>query len=256
MKRAMLLAPLMAVMMATGAAAEPTPITVHVISKDAKFIGSSMGGVRVTLSDADTGEQLAEGRTAGATGDTAHIMEAAHKRGAPLSEGGAAKFEASIDIDEPTLVRVTAFGPLGQRQSANEVSATQWVLPGKGITGGDGWLLEMPGFNVDVLAPPAHVKLKGLPQTINLHANVTMMCGCPIAPGDLWDADSYEIAALVYRDGELLGEKPLAFAGSASQFTTDLTVDEPGVYEVAVYARDKGNGNTGLDKVTFVVSPQ
>jgi hypothetical protein len=256
MKRAMLVAPLIAAMMATGAAAEPTPITVHVISKDAKFIGSSMGGVRVTLSDAETGERLAEGRTSGGTGDTAHIMDTAHKRGAALSNGGAAKFEASIDIDEPRLVRVTAYGPLAQRQSANEVSATQWVLPGKGIAGGDGWLLEMPGFNVDVLAPPAHVKLKGLPQTINLHANVTMMCGCPIAPGGLWNSDNYEIAALVYHDGELLREKPLAFAGATSQFATDLTVDEPGVYEIAVYARDKANGNTGLDKVTFVVSPQ
>ena len=36
--------------------AEPTDITVRVLSKDAKFVGTSMGGVRITLRDAETGE--------------------------------------------------------------------------------------------------------------------------------------------------------------------------------------------------------
>jgi hypothetical protein len=36
-----------------SAHAVPTEITVRVLAKDAKFIGSSMGGVRVTITDAE-----------------------------------------------------------------------------------------------------------------------------------------------------------------------------------------------------------
>jgi len=61
--------------------AEPTDITVRVISRDAKFIGSSMGGVRITNRDADTGEILAQGMTKGGTGNTNRIMIRDRKRG-------------------------------------------------------------------------------------------------------------------------------------------------------------------------------
>jgi hypothetical protein len=134
------------------------------------------------------------------------------------------------------------------------VSAVQWVVPGKHITGGDGWLLEMPGFVVDVLAPPTHLKLKGTPQAVELKANVTMMCGCPIKPDGLWDANRYEVKALIKRNGEPAGEISLNYTGSTSQFAGKLKVEQPGTYEAIVYAYDPNNGNTGLDKVTFIVS--
>ena len=46
------------------AAAEPTEITVRVLGKDSKFVGTSMGGARVILRDAETGEILAKGMSA------------------------------------------------------------------------------------------------------------------------------------------------------------------------------------------------
>ncbi|GJL77255.1 MAG: hypothetical protein NPINA01_02440 [Nitrospinaceae bacterium] len=234
--------------------AEPTDITVRVISRDAKFIGTSMGGVLVTVSDAQTGEILSQGKTAGGTGDTNRIIKQPHKRGVPLSTESAAKFSATLELKEPRLIEVTAFGPLGQRQGANRVSAVQWVVPGKHLTGGDGWLLEMPGFIVDVLAPPTHLKLKGTPQTVELKAKVTMMCGCPIEPGGFWDANRYEVTALIRKNGEPFGKALLKYAGATSQFAGTMKVEAPGTYEAVVYAYDSSNGNTGLDKVTFVVS--
>jgi hypothetical protein len=51
-----------------GAPARPTEIVVRVISKDSKFIGTSMGGMRITLRDAHTGELLATGIIVGGTG--------------------------------------------------------------------------------------------------------------------------------------------------------------------------------------------
>jgi hypothetical protein len=43
------------------ASAEPTEITVRVLAKDSKFVGTSMGGMRIMLRDAHTGEILATG---------------------------------------------------------------------------------------------------------------------------------------------------------------------------------------------------
>lgn len=235
--------------------AEPTDVTVRVISKGAKFVGTSMGGVLVTLHDVHTGELLAKGHTAGGTGDTARIMTQAHQRGAALSTPDAARFEVTLDLDEPRLVEARAQGPMGQPQSANRVSATQWLVPGRDVTGGDAWLLEMPGLVVDVLAPAAHTRIGSSAGEVRLHANVTMMCGCPIAPGGLWDADEIEVRALLQRNGEPAGEVKLSYAGSTSQFEGRVRVDEPGVYKATVFAHQPANGNTGLDRVTFIVAP-
>ncbi|HZJ13098.1 MAG TPA: hypothetical protein VFD26_10720 [Methyloceanibacter sp.] len=236
------------------ASAEPTDITVRVLGKDSKFVGSSMGGARVIVRDADTGEILAQGVTEGSTGDTKRIMGPQDNSRSLRSSEGAAKFTATIDIDAPRLIEVEAYGPLAQPQAAHRVSATQWVVPGRHITGGDGWVLELPGYVVDVLAPPAHVKLPPDTASVELRANVALMCGCPITPGGLWNADTLEVKALVKHNGEPLPPVDLAFAGETSQFKGAVPVSGPGLYDVTVYAHNPANGNTGLDRTTFIVS--
>lgn len=238
---------------ATSALAIPTHITVRVISKDAKFIGTGMQGVSVTIRDVETGGLLAEGVTAGETGNTDHIMKEPRARKVPLSDDKSAKFEATIDLDEPRLIQVTAYGPLSQRQSANSVSATQWVVPAKHINAGDAWIMELPGFAVKVLSPSANVELKGTPQEVEIKAHITMMCGCPLNPGGLWDSSKYEIMALLMKNGKSTAVLELNYAGEPSRFSGLLKVNDPGTYQAIVYAYDPSNGNTGLDRVTFLV---
>jgi hypothetical protein len=165
------------------AMAEPTEIVVRVIGKDSMFIGTGMGGMRITLRDAHTGELLATGVTVGGTGDRKRIMQPQGGRPARLADDTAAKFTATLDLGEPRLIEAEAYGPLAQLQAAHRVLSTQWIVPGRSLAGGDGWVLELPGFVVDVLAPPAHVRLLSGSREIELQANVTMMCGCPIEPG-------------------------------------------------------------------------
>lgn len=141
---------------AGSAQAEETRVTVHVLSKDAKFIGSSMGGARVTLRDADTGELLAEGTTRGSTGDTALLVVEPRERYADLGTQGAAAFEAVLDLDRPTRIEIAAHGPLAQLQSAVSASSTRWVVPGKHLTGPGSVVIELAGFVVDVLKPAVH----------------------------------------------------------------------------------------------------
>lgn len=158
---------------ALPAVAEETPVAVRVLSKGAKFIGSSMGGVRVTIRDAETGERLAEGVTEGSTGDTERLMQTAREPGAALASPGSAAFEAVLDLDRPTLLEITAWGPLAQRQAAVEASTTRWVVPGKGLAEGDGVVLELAGFALDVLAPPAHAVLGS--QDVEVRINLVML---------------------------------------------------------------------------------
>lgn len=231
--------------------AEPTDVTVRVIAKGAKFIGTSMGGVRVVLRDAETGEILADGVTQGGTGDTQRIMRDSIDRYGARWTPGAAGFNARLDIDAPVKVRVEATGPLGQPQAASTVTSEQWVVPGHPVTGGDAWLLEMPGFAVDILAPAAHSSADG---TIRIAANVILMCGCGVSPGGTWDADGYEIKAMIYRNDALADEISLDYAGVTSRFEADYTPDGAGAYRIVVVAYDEANGNTGLDQTTVLVN--
>ncbi len=153
---ALLVASAASVVHTAPAQAEETRVTVRVLSKDAKLIGSSMGGARVTIRDAATGELLADGVTEGSTGDTGLLVLEPRKRHADLGTEGAAGFEAVLDLDRPTLVEVTAHGPLAQLQSAVSAGTTQWVVPGKHLTGSGSVLIELSGFVVDVLAPAVH----------------------------------------------------------------------------------------------------
>ena len=228
------------------AQAEETQIDVRVISKGAKFM-------EITIKDHKTGQLLAQGKTAGSTGNTSKIMTEAAKHHAPVSTEDSAVFHAVIDLEEPRRVEISAHGPLAQPQAAGNISVTQWVVPGKHITGG-ALRLELPGFVVDILSPPAHIRLKTANTPINLKANVVMMCGCPIQPGGLWDADKFEVNAIIKRDGAKIDEVPLSYAGATSQFSASLNHKEPGTYEITVYAYDPANGNTGVDKTTYVLA--
>lgn len=237
----------------SAVAGVPTRIAVRVISQGGKFVGTSMGGALITIRDVDTGEMLARGVTSGSTGDTTKIMREPQPHHAPVATEGAAVFEAAIDLDEPRLVEVSAFGPLAQRQSANRASATQWVIPGKHVVGGDGVRLELRGFAVDVLTPPGHLYLTGTPQNVTIRANVTLMCGCRLEPGGLWDSKRLEMEVLLRREGGHVESKPLRYAGDPSQFEAELRVDHPGAYEAIVSVYDPANGATGVDRTTFVV---
>ncbi|MEZ4955112.1 MAG: hypothetical protein R2825_16215 [Saprospiraceae bacterium] len=112
----------------------------------------------VTIHDALTGELLASGNTQGGSGP-ADLMCVAITRLQTLPTDGAF-FTTVLHLNAPRLIKVTA-RPNGSLQSANTVSATQWVVPEKDITGGTGLLLEIPGMQVQIQEPATHLNLSG-----------------------------------------------------------------------------------------------
>ncbi len=239
---------LAALILAAPALATPTNIVVRVISQGAKFVGSGMGGAGIIVRDAASGAILAQGVTTGGTGNTKRIMETA-PRDAPRADATTAGFAATIDIDAPRLVEVSATGPLAQPQSAVRVMAQHWLIPGAPVVG-DGWVLELPGLVVDITDPatPAHAA-KDAP-AMHVTAHVAMMCGCPIEPGGLWDAGRFDVRAHVVRDGTPLPDVPLTYAGTTGNFGADLPLAAKGSYLVTVSAFDRQTGAAGVDKAS------
>ncbi|MDA8432471.1 MAG: hypothetical protein M0Z60_05850, partial [Nitrospiraceae bacterium] len=237
--------------------AVPTTVVVRAKAKDAKFIGTMMGGALVVIRSSETGEILAKGLTKGGTGDTKKIMIEPVRRGAPIADNSSAKFEAVIDIAEPVLATIEVTAPYAQRQSAAKTTTQFWLIPGKDIVNEDGITMDVYGFSIDVLAPQAHevIKLAGKEKAeVVVRTNVVMMCGCPIMPGGIWDANKYEVKALIKHNGAPVEELPLSFAGKTSTFEGTLQVSKEGAYEVTVYAFDPATGNSGVDRTTFMVT--
>ncbi|HEA30455.1 MAG TPA: hypothetical protein ENH91_10750 [Leeuwenhoekiella sp.] len=227
-----------------------TSITVRAKAKDAKFIGTSIGGAQIIIKNARTGEILAEGITSGSTGDTERIMKTPHKRDEPITDENTAGFTANLDLKEPVFVTVEAYAPMLKKQAAVLSSTQLWLLPGKNISG-EGLVLEIPGFVVDILSPQTHEGLSAESE-IEIKANVVMMCGCPTSPDGIWDANKYEVKALLMSDTGKSEEITLKYADKQSTFFAKTTL-EKGIYHVSVYAYDPKTGNTGVDQTSVIV---
>ncbi len=100
------------VLLADSARAEITNITVRVIARNAQHVGDLVDGAFVAITDAASGEMMAQGITSGAAGNPERTMRTARKRGEPMAAKGDAKFTATLYIDQPRYLQVTAYGPM------------------------------------------------------------------------------------------------------------------------------------------------
>lgn len=229
---------------------QETKIMVRALAADAKFIGTSMGGAKIIIRDVESGKILEEGLTKGITGDTEVILLSASERFKEIITEKTAGYEAILDIDKPTFVSIEAHGPMGKRQAKAISSKELWVIPGRDITG-NGIILEIPGFVIDILSPQTHETIS-MDTEIEIKANIVMMCGCPVTEGGTWDAAGYEIKALISSEGEVVKEIALQANQKASTFSEGIQLDK-GEYEIVVFAFDPKTGNTGLDKTHIIV---
>ena len=233
-------------MISLSAIAAETQIMVRAKAVDSKFIGTSVGGIRTIVEDAETGEILDEGWINGGTGDTALLMENPLKRGVPQTDDKTAGFLAKVDIDAPRLLRFKLIGPYGYQQAYQEASVTSWVVPGKDILG-DGIIITLTGFIVDAWTRV----LEG--GQVDIYTKASLLCGCPITKDGLWQADNYEAKAIIMRDDKSIDEVTLNFTGPAGMFSGKTTITEPGHYKAVVYLYDAKTGNVGVDRSMFEI---
>lgn len=253
-----------------------TSILVRVQAKGGKFLADDIGGAEVTLRDAQTGRWLdgglARGSSSGnlvsaytANASTSVIVTPASAPNATpqiqwlVPEPATSHLEVSLDIARPTLLEVTAFGPLGGLQSAHRATLTQWIVPGQTIDQGPGFVVELPGLLVQVMQPPTHLTIPStsLPYTVPLLANVAMMCGCPIAEGEPWIPADFSVTAAIGPVGQPARDTlVLAYTGNTSQFSGSYQVTAAADYQAVITAAQKSTGNTGTGTVTFFVKQE
>lgn len=231
-----------------------TKIVVRAKARDAKFVGSSLGGAYVIIRHHLTNRILAEGKTSGSTGNTNLIMRTPVKRGNAIADAQTAKFMATIDIAEPTFVTIEVISPLNKKQAKTVATTQLWLIPGKHILG-DGIILEIPGFIIDILKPRTHhyipfKSVKGKP--FKIQANIVMMCGCTINKNGLWDSEKMEVKGILKRNGKPFKKVSLSLT-STNLFDGEVTIESVGNYELVLYAYHPKTGNTGVDKVNYVI---
>ncbi len=156
-----------------AAQAIPTKVMVRAVSRDAKVIQDPVGGARITIREVATGNVLAQGVQRGRSGNTELIMVQPRARGATVYDTpGTAGFLATLMLDRPTVVEITAEGPLGNPQATQRASKTLLLVPGQHVLG-EGVLLEIHGFIVDLLAPVAGAEVRA-GQPLPVRVKVTM----------------------------------------------------------------------------------
>lgn len=249
-----ILTSLLVVLISLNAFATDTKIMVRAKARDAKFVGSSLGGAYVQITNVKNGQLLAEGLTSGSTGNTSLIMKTPHERYTSIADDTTAGFLATIAIEAPTFVRIEVRSPYQYKNAQVQASTELWLLPGKHILG-DGIVLEIPGFIVDILKPTTHqyIPLSSLENNqLEVKANIVMMCGCVIDKGGLWDSEDIEVTGLLKRNGDPYKEVRLTHS-SRNTFETSIPMTEQGQYELTVYAYNAKSGNTGVDVMHYIL---
>jgi hypothetical protein len=165
---------------------------------------------------------------------------------------GKGELIVQLPLVEPSRLefRATAFAP-----DPVFASATMWVLPHM-------QLLADPGIVLTIAGLYATVKATASNGTVNISANVTMMCGCPITvqPSQTlppktepyWPSTEFEVTAQLRANGGLKVISCPLTCTSTSEFTGSTHVP-PGAYDVWVLATQAKETNVGFARTTLVV---
>jgi hypothetical protein len=235
---------------------QPTTILVRVVSHGAMVLGREVGGARVTVTDVATRQILATGIQQGEAGDQNQIMRTPRLMEEPhYSSRPAAAFIATFDLLNPTLVEVTAEGPLAYPASSQRASTTVWLVPGQDTTN-DGIVLHLYGYIVQIEHPKPGESLIAKDDVI-LSASVRTLSGALVRPHGDWDSRKIHIY------GELMiGERVLerlqlfynnARASFEAPFFVPLPNNAPDGITLRVIAADPAGGNFGVGQAKFPV---
>lgn len=233
---------------------EDVDFKITVRAHDGQFIGTSMGGAHVVIRDRRNGDILIDGITYGGTGDRKTIMEDGHKRDAVLVGDDTANMQFSLALFEPTPVTISVTAPVAQAQSAVTVSADYTLIPGKDYTTGNGILIDVPGFVVDVTNPPiaSHMKLDA-DKAIPVEADIAKLCGCKIDDQTPWPPERYEVDAHIYKDTTFITSVKMNHGDQPGKYMANLKMPVAGTYRIIVSAFDPQTKEGGTDSTTITI---
>jgi hypothetical protein len=234
----------------------PTTILVRVVGHGAMVLGKEVGGARVTITDVVTKQILATGVQQGEAGDQNQIMRTPRLMEEPhYSSRPAAAFTATLNLLHPTLVEVTAEGPLAHPASSQRATTTVWLIPGPDMTN-DGIVLHLYGYIVQIEHPGQGEPLIAKDDVI-LRASVRTLSGALVRPHGDWDSRKLHIYGELMIGNRVLERLQMFYnndrATFEAPFFVPLSQDAPDGMTLRVIVSDPAGGNFGIGQSIYPI---
>jgi hypothetical protein len=235
---------------------QPTTVVVRVVAHGAMVLGREVGGARITITDVETGSILATGLQQGEAGDQNQIMRTPHMMEEPIySSRPSAAFTTTLQLQKPTVVEISAEGPLAYPASSQRTSKTLLLVPGEDLAN-DGIVLHLYGYLVHIERPTPHEPLIAK-DDVKLRASVRTLSGSLVRPHGDWDSRKIRIYGEVLIGNRVM-ERLQMFYDEKSRtfeapFFVPLSGDIPDGITLRVIAADLSTGNSGMDQANYPV---
>jgi hypothetical protein len=219
-------------------------------------LGREVGGARITITDVASGQILASGLQQGETGDQNQIMRTPHLMEEPrYSSRASASFTTTLELTNPTLVDITAEGPLAYPRASQRVSTRVWLVPGHDLTN-DGIVLALYGYIVQIEHPTPGEPLIAKDDVV-LRASIRTLSGALVRPYGDWDSRKIHIYGELLIGDRVLERLQMFYSGEKATFEVPFFVplanDAPDGIMLRVIAADPANGNFGVGQAKFPV---
>lgn len=235
---------------------QPTTVLVRVVAQGAMVLGREVGGARITITDVTTGQVLATGVQQGEAGDQNQIMRTPRMMEEPIySTRPSAALTTTLYIQQPTLVEISAEGPLAYPGAIQKTSQTLLLIPGQSLTQ-DGIVLHLHGYLVQIERPKPSEALIAR-DDVKLRASVRTLSGSLVRPHGDWDSRKIRIYGEVVIGDRTVERLQMFYDEGSRTFEAPFFV--PSLKEVPegiilrVIATDLATGNTGMDQANYPV---
>ena len=235
---------------------KPTRILVRVVAHGAMVLGREVGGARVTITNLETKQVLATGIQQGEAGDQNQIMRTPHLMEEPVySARPAGAFTTTLELRKPTLVEITAEGPLAHPASMQQTSQTLLLIPGHDLTN-DGIVLHLYGYIVQIEHPKPGQALIAK-DDVTLRASVRTLSGTLVRPHGDWDSRKIRIYGEVLIGDRIVDRLQMFYSNETGTFDAPFFVpkpdDAPDGITLRMVATDLSMGNSGVGTATYSV---
>jgi hypothetical protein len=235
---------------------QPTTVLVRVVAHGAMVLGRDVGGARVTITDIASGRVLATGLQQGDAGDQNQIMRTPHMMEEPIySSRPSAAFTTTVELQKPTLVEISAEGPLAYPASLQKSSKTIVLIPGQNLTG-DGIVLHLSGYLVQIEQPRSRDPLIAK-DDVKLRASIRTLSGSLVRPHGDWDSRKIRIYGEVLIGDRVIERLQMFYDDGSRAFEAPFFVppskDVPDGITLRVIATDLSTGNSGMDQANYPV---
>jgi hypothetical protein len=166
-----------------------------------------------------------------------------------------AVFTTTLQLHKPTLVEISAEGPLAYPAASQKASKTLLLMPGQDLTH-DGIVLHLYGYLVQIERPTPHEPLIAK-DDVKLRASVRTLSGSLVRPHGDWDSRKIRIYGEVLIGDQIIERLQMFYDEGSRTFEAPFFVppskEVPDGIKLRVIATDLSTGNSGMDQANYPV---